>query len=367
MLVDHIARFPNLYDLISGRNLLWFSAAEGFVTISGLLVGYIYAHKFTKQPKLVIHKLYRRAFVLYIAVISLALFFILYTHSILHDGHFTDGSIVDFVFQLLTLQYSYGWAEFLTHYVIFLLFAPIGLYLITTKRSWLLFILSGALWAMNLWNSADQTRYEFTASWQFLFFMGMIVGAHLLTINAWVRARLSAKTLKKATYGLWSLAFILFLTSSFLSYGASLISQNSSLFSGLSENINSVWHPLNAEFFSWWTDKATAAPLRIIFGIIVFWALFTFFHRFATIIHRYTYGVFLTLGKQPLFAYCFGAAIVFFIEVYIPSPARPGLEFIGNIIVTSIAIFITYSATKLFTRYLHTKSLRSPDFKESPF
>ncbi len=367
MLVDHVARFPNIYDLISGRNLLWFSAAEGFVIISGLLVGYIYTHKILEQPKIVVMRLYRRALVLYIAVVSLALFFIAYEHFVLHEGSFVSesGSFFRLLFQIITLQYSYGWAEFLTHYVLFLLFAPLGLYLIAKKRTLLLLALSCALWVVNLWSGAEQTRYEFTASWQFLFFIGMAVGAHLLSINSWIRHHLSKKTIQIVTYSLWGIAIILFLVNSFLSYGATLISQTFPGFGQLSIHVDTAWGPLNQSFFSWWTDKSTVAPLRILFGIIIFWALLTFFHRFAKKIHLFTHGILLALGRQPLFAYCFSAVVLFYTEKYIPSPDKVGLTFVANFIVTSVVIFITYSATKLFTRYTTTDSLRSPEFRES--
>lgn len=366
MLVDHIARFPNIYDLISGRNLLWFSAAEGFVTISGLLVGYIYAHKILAKPQEVIRKLYKRAALLYVTVVALALFFIIYTVAVLREGNFvTDTfSLPTLLFQLFTLQYSFGWAEFLTHYVIFLLLAPIGLYLIAKGKSWLVFLLSCLTWVTFLWSTEDQLRYEFTASWQFVFFLGMIAGAHLLSLSAWLRNRFSKQTLQNAQYGLWGVALALFLTSSFLSYGAVMLSQTFPALSGLTSSLVQVWTPLNEGFFSWWTDKATVAPLRILFGIIIFWALFTFFQRFAVKIHTATNGLLFTFGQQPLFAYCTGAVIIFFIEKYIPSPAIPGSLFVANIIVTTVGIFITYYLTKIFTRYITTKSVKSPEFKD---
>lgn len=366
MLVDHVARFPNLYDFISGRNLLWFSAAEGFVTISGLLVGYVYAHKILAQPKATTIKLWRRALILYVAVISLALFFMLYEHFLLHEGNFVSGSttMLGLLLQLFTLQYSYGWAEFLTHYVVFLLLAPAGLYLIAKRKVLILLGLSCVVWVAHLWSTVDQSRYEFTASWQFLFFIGMIVGAHLLSINAWVRSRFSKKTIQWSTYGLWATAVVIFLVSSFLTYGATMLSQLPGL-TNLATNVNTFWQPVNEGFFSWWTDKATAAPLRILFGIVIFWALFTFFHRFGLQIHRYTNGVLLTLGQQPLFAYCFGAVLIFCVEKYIPTPGKPGFGFVANFLVTSAVLFITYSFTKLFTRYMKTRSLRSSEFRET--
>lgn len=362
MLVDHVARFPSGYDLLSGRNALWFSAAEGFVTISGLLVGYIYTPKILAATRDVTKKLFRRALVLYIAVISLAVFFMAYSHFILHEGNFipdTSTPIV-FVFQLLTLQFSYGWAEFLTHYVIFLLIAPIGLYLIAKKRAWLLLLISGIVWLLHLWPGAEQSRYEFTASWQFLFFLGMFVGAHLLSINAWVRNRFEKKNIEYATYSLWGLAFVLFAVSSFFSYGAFLISDNIPGFAWLIGSVNDFWTPLNETFFSWWTNKNTVAPLRILFGIVIFWALFTLFHRFARQIHKYTNGLFLVLGKQPLFAYGFGAVVIFIIEKYVPQPDQEVRHFIANFFITSVTIIVVYSFTKLYTRFI-TKDPRKPE------
>ena len=40
IIVDHLWRWPNLFQFVSGRGELWASAAEGFVIISGLLIGY---------------------------------------------------------------------------------------------------------------------------------------------------------------------------------------------------------------------------------------------------------------------------------------------------------------------------------------
>lgn len=51
ILINHIALFPNIFMLFTGKSELWFSAAEGFMTVSGVLVGYIYTNKMKKTAK----------------------------------------------------------------------------------------------------------------------------------------------------------------------------------------------------------------------------------------------------------------------------------------------------------------------------
>ena len=347
MTIDHIARFPNGLDYFSGRNQLWFSAAEGFVALSGLLVGYIYMPKILHATRAVFKKLLKRAALLYACVISLALFFIAYSYFFLDAINFRHfSSPFDLLFQLLTLQYSFGWAEFLTHYVIFLIAAPFVLYLFAKRYGWLVLTVSSILWIVGLNLSENQTRYEFTMSWQFLFVIGMFLGGHLDTIKQWLARTFSHTTRHHLTICLWGVGIVLYATAVLLAYGASDIGKHISPIRPVMQAIESFWTPINEHWFHWWTDKATLAPLRIIFGIVIFWAMFLFFDRFSKQINRVTDGILMTFGKKPLVAYCVGATVIFFIEKYLPKPAEENRHFVANLIVTLCVLTVTYLITK---------------------
>ena len=347
MTIDHISRFPNGLDYFSGRDLLWFSAAEGFVTLSGILVGYIYAPKILKNTQLVFKKLLKRAATLYACVIGLATFFIAYSYYAFDATNFSHFSHVgDLAWQLLTLQYSFGWAEFLTHYVLFLIAAPFLLYAMKKGYTWLVLLISGSIWLYGLGLSEGQVRYEFTMSWQFLFVLGMVIGTHLLQIKDWFNKSFSKQRLHQMRIGLWSSGILIYIAAVTVAYGAADLGKNISLFTPLTTNIMDFWRPINEGWFSWWTDKATAAPLRILFGSIVFWALFVFFHRYSDKINSFTKGTLMTIGKKPLVAYSLGALVIFAIEKYIPKPDEENRHFVANLIITVTALIIIYLLTK---------------------
>lgn len=347
MIIDHVARFPNGLDYFSGRNALWFSAAEGFVALSGILVGYIYMPKFVINAKYIFRKLFQRAAILYTCVIVASLFFIGYSYFMFNAtdfNHFT--SIWDLLIQLMTLCYSFGWAEFLTHYVIFLILAPFVLYAFSRGYTWIVLLISTLVWICGLGLSEGQSRYEFTMSWQLLFIYGMFIGSHLTEIRKWFSNSFSEKNIKIMTISLWGGAALLYITSVVLAYGSDDIGRNITGLATIANSLSNVWSPINESWFSWWTDKATLAPLRIFFGLIIFWSLFTFFDRYHTKIEKYSCNILTVFGKKPLISYIAGAVIIFIIEKYIPQPDEENRHFIANLIVTISALVFTFIITK---------------------
>lgn len=347
MIIDHIARFPNGLDYFSGRNALWFSAAEGFVTLSGILVGYIYMPKIVNDTKGVFKKLLRRAATLYACVITLSLFFILYSLQMFAATDFNQFTgPVDLLFQLLTLQYSFGWAEFLTHYVIFLIAAPFVLYAFSKGHARLVLLTSSILWVVSLSLSENQTRFEFTMSWQLLFIWGMYIGTHLLDIKNWFNRSFAESSLTTMVTSLWASAVVIYILAVMMAYGTNDIGENIPILQPAMAAIETTWTPINEHWFSWWSDKSTLAPIRVFTGFIVFWALFLFFYRYSKKINQLTDGILMTFGKKPLVAYSVGALVIFAIEKYVPKPTEENRHFIANLIVTIFALVITFIITK---------------------
>ena len=67
IIIDHLQRWPGITDWITGQGRLWVSAAEGFILISGIMIGLIRGYKDSSLPLAVVtKKLWTRAFILYI-------------------------------------------------------------------------------------------------------------------------------------------------------------------------------------------------------------------------------------------------------------------------------------------------------------
>lgn len=200
ILINHIALFPNIFMLFTGKSELWFSAAEGFMTVSGVLVGYIYTNKMKKQPKSTTLKLLRRSLKVYCATLLLGIFCMAFEYYIGRTPREEISFVVRlhsegtarFILDTLTLRFAFSWAEFLSHYAIFIALAPIALWLISHSKWWLVASVSVLLWFISLGTAPADTMF-IRSSWQLLFFIAMIIGAHYTQILAFFRKTFSKK------------------------------------------------------------------------------------------------------------------------------------------------------------------------------
>src|SRR6266853_2286978 len=131
MLVYHFGGDSWLYA-ITGGNRFYVSAAEGFIFISGFVMGQAYRNKRDKSglPAAMSEAL-RRARTLYLATVTLTLIFsalYLYTDIALWTGRdFGLGidSLQELVVATLTLHYTYHGTDILAMYTLLLLAAPL--------------------------------------------------------------------------------------------------------------------------------------------------------------------------------------------------------------------------------------------------
>lgn len=176
IIIDHLWRWPNLFQFISGRGELWASAAEGFVIISGLLVGYVRGYKNRQLPlKTVSGKLIRRGLTLY-------LWMLITTFSLVAVSWFLPfkGSIpyipVDrfdwskLLSDVFSLTYVHTLTHFLYLYAIFLVLSPLVILALRRGKWWLVGIFSLLAWGAGIALSIEWLQ------WQILFFLPAIVG-----------------------------------------------------------------------------------------------------------------------------------------------------------------------------------------------
>lgn len=189
IIIDHLSRFPSLFVVFSGKALLWVTAAEGFVSISGLLIGYVRGYKNRDQPfKQVAMKLLHRAWILYLWAFIASVTYIAIVWYIPLKGGFPStpmpvGDWQAFLIAFVTLQYTWPWVYFLTLYALFLAAAPIAVWLFRRNLAWVVGAVSLLLLILGWVTDIEALQ------WQFMFFISSIIGLYLHAILTWWHAR----------------------------------------------------------------------------------------------------------------------------------------------------------------------------------
>ncbi|CAN5288306.1 hypothetical protein BH10PAT1_BH10PAT1_6010 [soil metagenome] len=308
IIIDHIGRFPNPFEILTGEGKLWVSAAEGFFIISGLLVGLLYAKKFKENPKKVFKKLWTRALVLYLCSVGLTLVFTLWGRTMppqyVKYGIDNTSNFIDLIKNTLLFKYTFGWADFLPYYVIFLLFSPFVIFLVN-KINWKFVI------AISLIAWCFRSSSPFLA-WQAVFMTGLVVGSKFESLESGFN---NLKQNKK----IWITRILTTIT---------VVTIGISVYFVFINKIN----VLNNIF-----DKDTQGIGRIILAWIWFPTMYLLIRQNEKFIDKYTKGFFKTLGQNSLKVYLIHSILLFPINMIFPN-----VSFFENIFVTGGVLFIVY-------------------------
>ncbi|MBI3970588.1 MAG: OpgC domain-containing protein [Chloroflexi bacterium] len=196
MVVDHLGGASFLYPF-TGGNRFFVSAAEGFIFLSGLLVGLIYGPRILRDGLTVVQlHLLRRALTLYGVTLGLTFTFVglsrLADMPWLQD---VERLTPPLVVSILTLHYTYYLVDVMLFYTLMLAIAPLGLLLLHTGHTAVVVGLSVGLWALYQWfPEAAQVPWTIVnnqtfnvPAWQLWFYGGMVIGYH----RNWVWKRAS--------------------------------------------------------------------------------------------------------------------------------------------------------------------------------
>src|SRR6516162_7348848 len=226
MVVDHFGGNSWLYA-ITGGNRFYVSAAEGFIFISGFIMGQAYRSKRDRfgLPAAMGDAL-RRARTLYLATVAMTLIFsalYLYTDVALWTGRdFGLGidSWQEIVVASLTLHYTYHGTDILAMYALLLMVAPLILLLLSIGEWWVVLIPSWLLWfAYQLYPEEAAVPWYIRhgenfpiAAWQVLFVTGHVLGFYRGGLTDWLSRFKPIRTVGVAlgiavTLGLISLAW----------------------------------------------------------------------------------------------------------------------------------------------------------------
>lgn len=279
IIVDHLWRWPNIFELISGRGELWASAAEGFVIISGLLIGYIRGYKNRKLPLLdVTKKLIKRGVILYVWMFITTTILVALSWYLSYKGNlayipYNDYDWESLLVGMLRLDYVHSLTHFLYLYAIFLVISPLVIWLLRKSQAWIVAALSIMLW---LFGSANAIEWM---QWQLLFFIPAIAGYYLEPLRHFYNS-LPHKTRNSLAYG--SIA----VTLATIAISASII-------------LPAAPGTYDEVIFS--REPLTAA--RIIIAFVWFIGLFSLFELTQRFLQRYFAWLLLPFGTKSLTAY----------------------------------------------------------------
>ena len=192
MIIDHVGGASYLYGLTGGNSFV-VSAAEGFIFLSGLMVGLIYGRRIVRDGiESVQWRLLRRAATLYGLTLSLTFLFVGLSRFASMPWLQDDARLsTRLVVSILTLHRTYYLVDALVLYTILMLLAPGALLLMHRGRTGIVATLTIAIWfiyqvfpeeASVPWTITNNDTFRFPA-WQLWFFSGTIVGYHREAIS----------------------------------------------------------------------------------------------------------------------------------------------------------------------------------------
>jgi hypothetical protein len=184
IMIDHLRFATNPLYLVSGHQALWITAAEGFVVISGFLVGMLRGDEArTAGLGPASRHLLRRAGVLALWCALLTIAFRAISEA---TGYWpavpnadAPGALLDYALGAAIVRRTYGDHNLLAAYALFLAAAPLALAAMLRGYTWLV---AGA--SLLLWAAAYRYRLVWSNSvqadlcWQLLFMAGVIAGFH---------------------------------------------------------------------------------------------------------------------------------------------------------------------------------------------
>lgn len=317
IIIDHIGFFPNYLDWWGMRGLLLSSTAEGFFLISGIILGIVRGAKLVKEPfKHVASLVLKRALTLYVTATVLVIGFTLIGwyfypgNPDLKYGIMDGGNVLRLIWETVTFQYIYGWADYLRLYAIFIAISPLALWLLRKGMWYIVLGLSLLVWFM-FPIDFHSLQWETVAllqpvAWQLIFFTGLVIGFHWPDITAWWE-RHRKYLVRYVAIPLIAVALVTFIWNVFAVFAGEFIVRNS-----WTQMLSDRAWELRLEEF----HKEALPMARFALFMVWFWAAFLIVKYFEKPIVKYTGWLLLPFGTNSLYVYTLHAIILFFVHLY---------------------------------------------------
>lgn len=329
------------------------SSAEGFVFLSGTVVGMVYKKRLEKSGlKSASILLWKRAFTLYrvniYMILSISLLSLIPIVNLFEVTHWTNpwskesfplfppegASVVTYLWQALLLRISPHQYQIIGLYVVLLAAAPAALYLLARGKVGILLIISWSLYLLNhfLHLKITGARYEMgfpTLTWQLIFFHGMAIGYYRHIVLSYI-AKASSNRLFYV-----SLVFIL---------GFFLLAQNNQnpLFWPWG-HLNLLDHETYRIIHSYLFQKTTLGLGRILNNTVLFLAAYYLLTQYWKWFEYALGWLFIPLGQNSLYVFTLH---VYFI-ILVSNTPLPGFEsFVINTFLHLSVIFFIWWMVK---------------------
>jgi hypothetical protein len=341
IILDHLYFFPNGLDWWSARGDLFVTTAEGFFLISGLVLGIVRGSKLIDKPfKDVTKLLFQRSLQLYLTTITLVILFTILGWTLfmnypgLKYGIMQPINIPDLLWQSISLQYFYGWADYLRLYAVFIFVSPLAMWLLRRGLWYILIILNVVIWLTFPTdpNIPDHIQESLQlVSWQLIFFGGMTLGFYWNQLTTWW-LKLSSSLRTSIQWIVITYALFALITNIAITFGHKYFPSLVSFFP------QDLGYRLYIDFF----DKERLPLPRLLLFALWFSAAFIMFTKFERPIVKFTGWLLLPFGTNSLYVYTVHAFLLFFVHLYFTEGSLVYNFIIAISIIAIIRIMIQY-------------------------
>lgn len=297
IIIDHLWRFPSLFMFFTGQAKLWVTAAEGFVIISGFLIGYVRGRKGLKRSFTDIAKaLIKRAGILYIWMVLASLLYVWIELSKLIPSmpYSLIGETKDWgriAASFLMTEKPHVWVHFLYLYTVFLLLAVLAVGLMRQKKAYLVVALSLTLYLFGLLSGIEWLK------WQLIFFIPSVVGFYFEPLRD-IWRQYSQKRRRLISASILCASAITLAVSTMSTFPPELAA------SPMTAHLNSMF--IIEDFF----------PTRVLIAFLWFSALAIIFQRITPWLHQHTRGILEYIGTHSLTMYVAHGLIICMISYF---------------------------------------------------
>ncbi len=345
----HLAYYPSLLGVFDGRGQLWVSEAEGFFFISGLITGIIRHRELLRNGfRRASEKLIKRGGKLYLASVVLTLLYTLIgrltTNANIHGakgGLDTVSSWLSVAYKTLTLQYSYGWADFLIYYAAFMIVAPLVLWLLSKEKWWLVVVISLAVWYAR-WSGSHGELNSFI-QWQVYFYLGMVIGYHWHQIETVFRGlgHNLQTNLKRISVGLAAAVYVL---GGILVFVPEYYEHKTVPSGWLGSIVQPIINVSDNLIYNRLLVDGRVGLLRPLVWSVVFAGVYCLVRRYEKVILRTIGVVLVPMGQNSLYVYIVESIFLFAIPYFL----APGSFVVNSLLEVMLAGLTWYAVKKRF-------------------
>ncbi|PLS81356.1 hypothetical protein CYG49_02400 [Candidatus Saccharibacteria bacterium] len=338
IVLDHLERWPGVFDWMTGQGRLWSSAAEGFFLISGIMIGLIRGHRAIDKPLKVVSKiLIERGVVLYLWAVATTLLFVTWGMLWPYGGLIPPGlfefqgeaTAPNMLWQIFNLQYSYGWAGFLKFYAIYIMLSPLVIWLLRSGLWWVVLLGSASVWLYGL----DQD--DWWLSWQLLFYTGAVLGFYTYSIRDWWHGR-TALDRRVLSAVIFSSSFIFLVLSVFWTFAWNYLKAPDNPIMSFTD------YDIARRYVDPLFDRVSLQPLRLLVTALWFTSLILLFSRFEHQLKRFAGWLLMPFGQNSLYVYILHGLVVFALDLLLPAKQY----ILQNIIVQILVVALLWFAVK---------------------